>query len=324
MKYTRRGFLKKLGSAATAAVLSAHAAERRFAAQTKKPRDFKGLYAALSKMKGMRIGKTVQNPGATKTVILYKDIHGGELPYGWKINYKLLEAMRKNLGIETVGIEGWAGHDVDKKRGFMLLNAEEDLIRQLVRNRKYKVIGLEEEKLQEAVLNEILWDHYIGFKETEKRVALIEQEPGISPVKEAALKQLRASLEIRRQEFLYYAKKRNVQPTERSLMEVRKKLLDYFGEIYDSATEKFAWDKKFEEKTQLIERSRTGVSRLVKEMNASGTDAAIMFFGAGHEQSILEEFKKHGGFNVVAVNSIEEFNAWMDHVRSIMKKMHKE
>lgn len=87
-----------------------------------------------------------ENPDTPIFVIL-EDTHGSP-----EVELQKLERLRTRFGINFVGIEGWAGAEADKSRGHMLLNAEKELIKILLANPRYKVVGLEDPDLQEQGL----------------------------------------------------------------------------------------------------------------------------------------------------------------------------
>ena len=69
-----------------------------------------------------------------------------------------------------MGIEGWAGYDADKKRGRQILNAEEILIKALLKNKSYSVIGLEEPSIQIQALELSLPELYGEFYRIENEI----------------------------------------------------------------------------------------------------------------------------------------------------------
>ncbi len=87
-----------------------------------------------------------ETPDAPVFIIL-NDTHGSP-----EIEWETLEWLRTEYGINRVGIEGWAGHEVDKERGIRLINAEEELIKHLLVKPEYQVTPLEDPELQVKAL----------------------------------------------------------------------------------------------------------------------------------------------------------------------------
>lgn len=104
------------------------------------------LFTDVLKQSGFKASRPPiisEDPDAPIFIIL-EDEHGSP-----KTERSKLELLRLKYGINFVGIEGWAGEEVDKKRGYQVLNGESTLVEQLLSNKDYQVLGLEEETLQE-------------------------------------------------------------------------------------------------------------------------------------------------------------------------------
>lgn len=97
----------------------------------------------FSKLKTRLNSASANNP----MIILIGDVHGTP-----EVQYEILEELRENFNLNFVGLEGWAGETADNKRGYMLLNAEEDLIKKLYNSPSYEIIPLEDAKIQEIAL----------------------------------------------------------------------------------------------------------------------------------------------------------------------------
>ncbi len=145
VRISRRGFLK-IGGMAAAGVAAFGA--KSFAQENI---DVRKLYEGISKIPQLNpasISFMPQTPDSP-IIIIIEDIHGGRAAdEGWTKEYVKLELLRRNFGLNFVGIEGWAGYDVDKKRGIRVLNGEDILIEVLIKNKNYNVIGLEDENAQ--------------------------------------------------------------------------------------------------------------------------------------------------------------------------------
>jgi len=132
-KVTRRGFLGWLGIGVASAG-GAFAAQRYGlwpfkSNETKKELEQKSkseetyakiLYKELSRNPRLNLAKNplLSNDPNAPIVIIIEDIHGGEdKELGWQIEFQKLEFLRKSFGLNFVGIEGWAGHEVDTNRG---------------------------------------------------------------------------------------------------------------------------------------------------------------------------------------------------------------
>ena len=141
---SRRGFLKT--SATTAAGVFA----LKIKALAQEKIDARKLFEEISKIPQLQPSTFAFYGGVDfSTIILIEDIHGGRYRNtGWQIEYVQLLLLKKHFGLNFVGIEGWAGHEVDKKRGVRILNGEDILIGVLIKNKNYNVIGLEDENAQ--------------------------------------------------------------------------------------------------------------------------------------------------------------------------------
>lgn len=143
---SRRGFVKKLGLA-TAGVFA-------FGTKVIAPGSHPAyridnsikLFEEIAKRPQL---KPVRNPifsvnaNAPAIILIGDEDHANSL-----VKHAQLELLRKIFGLNFVGIEGWAGHEVDKKRGRQILNAAVDLIKELLKNKDYRVVGLEDENAQ--------------------------------------------------------------------------------------------------------------------------------------------------------------------------------
>ncbi len=145
---TRRGIIKKILFGAASAV---YINLRKNYAQASEHSVIyaKKLFEDIRKMNlNAYLTHISKNPNA-KIIILIEDVHGREdEKTGWKKEFLELELLRKSFGLNFVSLEGWAGHEVDKERGRMLLNGESILIENLIKDGNYNIVGLEHPQLQ--------------------------------------------------------------------------------------------------------------------------------------------------------------------------------
>jgi len=136
-----------------------------FKANDNKESDLKKLLnkiRAIPKLSKARIA--YESKPSDPVIIIMEDKHGGENEkFGWKVEFEKLELLRANFGINFVGVEGWAGPSADASRGRLILNGEEPLILNLMKNSNYHVIGLENPILQIEALELMLYATYEEF-----------------------------------------------------------------------------------------------------------------------------------------------------------------
>lgn len=144
---TRRSFLGWFGKGALAA-----------SAITSKGDDRQDVYVnarvlfneilKISKLTPAKMPVASQNIN-TPTIIIIEDIHGGkDEKTGWKVEFERLELLRQKFGFNFVGLEGWAGKWADIKRRREILNGEIELIKYLLNDSNYSLLGLEDAELQ--------------------------------------------------------------------------------------------------------------------------------------------------------------------------------
>ena len=146
---TRRGFINTIA----AGFSSIFVLKNRGATASENQKQFsaKQLYLELQKIPSLKpeINPIFSENPTAPLIILLQDVHGDEDKItGWRTEYNQLEELRNRFEYNFVGIEGWAGHEIDKKRGRLFLNAEKLLIKALMNNENYEVVGLEDEFLQ--------------------------------------------------------------------------------------------------------------------------------------------------------------------------------
>ena len=172
----RRRLLKGLGLGAAlvgGVAVTRHFGFWPFKKKTSQKINPKKLYSQISKIPNL---KPVRNPIFSNDtnaplIILIEDVHMGLLEFeGWDVEFQQLELLRKNFGFNFVGVEGWAGHEADKARGRQILNAEVPLIRELLVNKNYEVVGLEQEGTQIELFEILLVEEYIQLYKIESRI----------------------------------------------------------------------------------------------------------------------------------------------------------
>jgi len=104
--------------------------------------------------------------GRARTIIIVEDQHMGDDPVqGWEADYNKVNTIRQTTGINTIGLEGWAGHAADQMRGYVLLNGERQFVAKVLSDNNFIPIPLEEMTLQEETLkNIIIWTFLSYFK----------------------------------------------------------------------------------------------------------------------------------------------------------------
>ena len=193
----RRGFLKFLGKAsvavATSSVVGKTASAAGLLIKKTTPQSsqtnftIKQLFLDLAHSQIMQIGTCppIYNGENYDTIIIVEDIHGNtELlskeqqsflqkffkrayisrDQKWTKERIQLEYLRQKCGLNFVGVEGWAGKDVDLKRGYSLLNGEMRLVEWIIKNKNYDVVGLEKAEIQFRSLELLVLDHLTSFK----------------------------------------------------------------------------------------------------------------------------------------------------------------
>lgn len=122
------------------------------------------LFSLLEKngLKPARTPIISNNPNA-KTIILIEDEdHRKSTVKILNKLEKIKQITKKNL---LVGLEGWCGKEIDKKRGKRVLIANNNLIKILVDDysNQFEIIGLENEDLQLEFVNMVIAIYYFKF-----------------------------------------------------------------------------------------------------------------------------------------------------------------
>ncbi len=99
----------------------------------------------------------------SKIIIILSDRHGSEDIEIIKLEIinKVLNTLKRRF---IIGLEGWAGYDVDNKRGRLIINGEKTLILKSMTNSfKDIIIGLEDSIIQITALEMLLLRQYVDF-----------------------------------------------------------------------------------------------------------------------------------------------------------------
>lgn len=92
------------------------------------------------------------------TVLLFGDNHSQSF-----VDFRQLSILR-DIGINTIGLEGWCGEKVDEKRGEKILNADTNLNITLLKEDNFNLIGLEDPDLQKGLLIVYLERYFNNFQ----------------------------------------------------------------------------------------------------------------------------------------------------------------
>ena len=243
--------------------------------------------------------------------IILGDIHGSP-----EIEKTKLEKLKTCLGIDFVGVEGWAGHEVDQKRGYRCLNGEEELITDLLEDDRFQVVGLEDPEMQIEALAAVLAQEYIVYvtlhysarlgekdflKEAEKLGILARS---LSPEQEEDLAEGSFGV-LYKVLFEGYKDTFNMNDI-REMMEVIRKGMKILGinekELEPQQHEdseayrkrKYAIFKKARRKNlehALAARSKMGVKLMLEQMKEKEQRVGIMVFGNRHVDEIVSELQ---------------------------------
>ena len=179
---SRRSFLIKMGIGL--GILAADSVGYYLSSKSIDPLKLFNQISIIPELKPLRKPIFSKNFNAP-IIIIIEDIHmgerapkKGEKDQRWTIEFRQLEILRKKFGFNFVGIEGWAGHEVDKQRGRQILNAEDLLIKELIKNRNYDVVGLEHPNLQIDTLELEIFGRYKQIRGLQNKVIQILEGHG--------------------------------------------------------------------------------------------------------------------------------------------------
>lgn len=269
-RLTRRSFLKWFGIVAGAA---AFGGAGYWLLKSGKPTDAKSLYSQMLRISDIKpirpplFSKNMNSP----TIIICSDIHGREdEKYGWKANYKRLELIRKNFGINFVGVEGWAGHEADRKRGFRLLGGENLLIEALIKDANYNVVGLEDSYLLEIANKFVV----MVFHRLYQRGVEVRETRDL---RDSILSELR------------------INPTEENLVKIDKELKKYNDGHYLPGEVRHPLSKISQE------RDSFAVKVMVTAIAKYKIKFGVMVFGKVHVDGIIEKLKKLQDASIIVI-----------------------
>ena len=144
LKTSRRSFLSTLTSSALALMVGGCTTLQ----PKKSTQNLEQLISSLKSIKDLQVGIPNDLDPNKKTVLLYKDIHYNDGIGGPEQDFELLEQIRAKTGINQIAMEGWAGSVADEQRGRVLMNGQDQLVRQLIADSNYQVTALEDPVLQ--------------------------------------------------------------------------------------------------------------------------------------------------------------------------------
>lgn len=303
---SRRSFLKK--AAIALGILAADSIGVSLASRTV---DQRKLYEEISKIPYLRSDEKPifsKNP-KSHTIIIIPDIHGGDdKETGWRVEYARLELLRKKFEFNFVGVEGWAGHEADKKRGFRFLNAERMLIENLLKDKNYFVVGLEDPLLQiltykhAAVVNHF---EYLAYKEYIKGYKTINPPLWMDPryhyskwkhlsedIYKAILNGFMKGNLKARDRMLERLK---IKPTEENIQMVFKEVKAYFereklGDVSNPNTQDIIIDDK---------REVAAAKIMLHSMIKYGRNVAVIVFGISHIKGLAAAFRKISDVGII-------------------------
>ncbi|MBI2649930.1 hypothetical protein HYX04_01310 [Candidatus Woesearchaeota archaeon] len=334
-KPSKREFLKMSGLAVGGLVAKKVEA---FAIEDVSARKFYEEILKMPQLKPTREPIFSRSPN-TPIVIIVEDIHGGLFPgEEWYVEFGLLELIRKKFGLNFVGIEGWAGHEADRIRGRQILNAEVQLIKALLSNKNYQIIGLENPEIQikglelslaqtygrlqfvqDGIYKE-LRSHNIEDSKIKRafdsiylridRDKIISDLLANSPVRkeEKVIKFLRLELSVcilqlnfivKMLYLLYNIKNFNKEVIEERKLFIQKK----YPRVFEHSASKI--DKNSEvDNVVNNQREEFAVKRMLQAMQEFKQKVGIVVFGEGHTDGLIKEFIKQTAFLYIFKSNI--------------------
>ncbi|MFH1431039.1 MAG: hypothetical protein ABIG37_01050 [Nanoarchaeota archaeon] len=260
-------------------------------------------------------------------IIILGDCHGTP-----EVQYEILEDLKEDFGINFVGIEGWAGFDVDKKRGYQLLNADEKLNKWLLIDASLytsvRVVPLEDEGAQEMALKLHLLYYNMLCKEI---LLLLESEMGEENARDFIYDSeiwpdLKDSPEYNDWEYLKKNFLRLLNSARQIAWELQidylndseihkilQEVNEYFGgfkekdikHIYDlTSPEYLDCNKKEILISELIvdKRSCIMAEKMDEAMIKNKKDVGVMVVGDGHADQIILLLTQKGYSNIVYIS----------------------
>lgn len=328
-KISKRTFNRKVGITATAIVLTpttAHPAVRWLVEKfgqnlTTELIDNILKIIPLAKDKEGNTHIDIVDP-SKNTIIYLADIHSSP-----EFEYEKLNKIKQKTGLKLLGLEGWAGYDVDHKRGRLVLNGEDQLIRQLMKEKIFDIYGLEEDKnqLEFHLLDMIRYYNAINndlnslLDNIKNYLFVVDEAVRISSVK----RQDRHDEEV----FIPYIKSfestyrknminHNLKYPAHKLKNIfrliwyvmselvnkvgyKRDLQSYLGaENYLRTTYKGSFENKsiynkYENQLVMANREKYATEKIISEMRMRNKKVTMMVFGRGHIPGFVNEFKKN-------------------------------
>jgi hypothetical protein len=256
------------------------------------------LLEKLRTIEGIKITRDpllIADPKAP-TIILVEDWWHG-FP---EVEESVLKLLRKELGVSFVGFEGWAGADVDRKRGRTILNAEEKLIETFWKDADYTCIGLEEPQLQLDALRLVCAREYFFAQQCDERMKKTKVKTLI-PI----LKNMRDSSKRGAEAWM---QKLGHAPTEEQFQRLICSVECTVGHelpVLFSEPQRKTNDAVYK-KHVVVDRSEAGVRKMQEEMRRRGISVGTMVFGRGHTDSIFQYARDQKKTHLIAVAGRED------------------
>lgn len=231
-----------------------------------------------------------ENPNAP-TIVIVGDTHGSPTE-----EYTQLMHLRDEFGINFVGLEGWAGIDADKERGYSFLNAEEKLVKKLIDdNHGLNLVGLETITTQEEVVFKLTAYYLLNiYLESEggnvKNLVVETEDESIS----AAKRKNNEILEGVKSIFIEL----HLPFTQEGIDELSKEIYEKYGGNYQNDKERA---EELFEKFVVGQRSIEAARIFTKAMQDQKIDRAVIVIGSAHIDLLTEELQKLQDCNVIVV-----------------------
>jgi hypothetical protein len=223
--------------------------------------------------------------------------------------------LRTKFGLNFVGVEGWAGPEVDKKRGYQLLNGPRKFIRHILQNKQFQVIGLEDSFLQDFTLKAIFIFYFV-IPYLRQRSDLYKRKP----LNKKEAEDQKRRYDAYRKAAMRASKEFNIKWDAVSMQGAYRDVVNFLewdapanlfhdinkGHLYINRDLTYSVVKKGQilaKKSRVDQRSKIGIKLMEKGMKKFNKNVGIIIFGMGHTESILAEFKKTGNFNILTLKA---------------------
>ncbi len=247
----------------------------------------------LITMKGIRVTRMpllAENPSAP-IIILIEDVHGSP-----ERELEVLETLRKELGLSHVGFEGWAGKEADEKRGRQILNGEEDLIREMLKDKRFTCIPLEDPDVQLKTLKLVACRYHIEMKNCAELAKTVKSEN----VRKALL----ALENIQRSMSNDHMQRVGIEPTQANYDRLITEMEKEMGKPIRVLLGDPKSPQKFNElcdPTVVVQRSNIGIEKMRDRVGKDKVHVSAVVFGQGHTHSIHAHAKKIGGAHILTI-----------------------